>query len=492
MRELRALLAEEPALAYLDLDAAVVDAVTAGCAEIPETGVTFEANSLLKAREVAAQTGLLTVADDSGLAVDVLGGAPGIFSARWAGSRLRTRTIGACCCSSLPMCRRPTALQPSYASHPRHPSGAEHTAEGRLEGELLTAERGDGGFGYDPILQPAGESRSAAELSMEEKNAISHRGRAFSALAPESWRFWRGREGLNFTAVDFETANGFRGSPCAIGLVRVRDGVEAETHYTLLRPPEGFDRFDPRNIGIHGITPEAAASAPRFGEAFDEVAAFIGADTLVAHNVTFDLEVLESALEVSGIDGPGLSGLCSVRLARAVYQLPSHALPKAAAEAGFDLKHHHHALWDARASAAIVVDIARRQQTPDPRALFGAASIEPEVLEPWTAPRVRESRATRQIRGYGDLFDATVPLGAGAARSDALAGGGPEPSGEPGRGPVAPVLRRACQLYREPGDSSRRSQAAGRLLRRHHLLTSDRFHQHPCHRRRVRRSRPRR
>ncbi|WP_146341465.1 exonuclease domain-containing protein [Nesterenkonia sp. NBAIMH1] len=217
--------------------------------------------------------------------------------------------------------------------------------------------------------------------------------------------------GLNFTAVDFETANGFRGSPCAIGLVRVRDGVEAETHYTLLRPPEGFDRFDPRNIGIHGITPEAAASAPRFGEAFDEVAAFIGADTLVAHNVTFDLEVLESALEVSGIDGPGLSGLCSVRLARAVYQLPSHALPKAAAEAGFDLKHHHHALWDARASAAIVVDIARRQQTPDPRALFGAASIEPEVLEPWTAPRVRESRATRQIRGYGDLFDATVPLG---------------------------------------------------------------------------------
>ncbi|GAB3843510.1 3'-5' exonuclease [Nesterenkonia populi] len=217
--------------------------------------------------------------------------------------------------------------------------------------------------------------------------------------------------GLSFTAVDFETANGFRGSPCSIGLVRIRDGIETDTHYTLLRPPAGFDRFDPRNESIHGITPEAAAEAPRFGEAFAEIAAFIGEDILVAHNVIFDLEVFESALEVSGLGSPGLSGLCSVRLARAVYQLPSHALPKAAAEAGFQLQHHHHALWDARAAAAIVVDIARRRQTPELHELFGAASIDPEVLAHWAAPRPRESRATRQVRAYGDLFDAAVPLG---------------------------------------------------------------------------------
>lgn len=219
-------------------------------------------------------------------------------------------------------------------------------------------------------------------------------------------------KGLSFTAVDFETANGFRGSPCAIGLVRIRDGVETDTHYTLLRPPAGFDRFDPRNASIHGITADAAASAPRFADAFEQIAEFIGEDPLVAHNVIFDLEVFESALEVSGIDCPGLRGLCSVRLARAVYQLPSHALPKAAAEAGFQLDgHHHHALWDARASAAIVVDIAQRQQTADLGELFSSAGIEPEVLEPWTAPRPRESRATRQIRAYGDLFDAASPLG---------------------------------------------------------------------------------
>ncbi|WP_146341464.1 RdgB/HAM1 family non-canonical purine NTP pyrophosphatase [Nesterenkonia sp. NBAIMH1] len=185
VRELRALLAEEPALAGLDLDAAVVDAVTAGCAEIPETGVTFEANSLLKAREVAAQTGLPAVADDSGLAVDVLGGAPGIFSARWAGEQAsdeNNRRLLLQQLADVPQAHRAAAF--ICVASLVTPSGAEHTAEGRLEGELLTAERGDGGFGYDPILQPAGESRSAAELSMEEKNAISHRGRAFSALAP--------------------------------------------------------------------------------------------------------------------------------------------------------------------------------------------------------------------------------------------------------------------------------------------------------------------
>ncbi|WP_238385345.1 exonuclease domain-containing protein [Nesterenkonia muleiensis] len=214
-------------------------------------------------------------------------------------------------------------------------------------------------------------------------------------------------EGLNFTAVDFETANGFRGSPCAIGMVRVRDGSVDELYFKRMRPPAGFDRFDPRNVQIHGITAEKVAAAPRFGELFGEIAEFIGADTLVAHNACFDTEVFESALEVSGLDSPGgLRALCSVRLARAVYQLDSHALPHAAKEAGFHLKHHHHALWDARAAAAIVVDIAERQQLAELNDLFSAHRIEPEELEAWTAPRVYESRATRQVRSYGQLLDA--------------------------------------------------------------------------------------
>ena len=189
LREFRALLAAQDQLRHLNLDEVVVDAAALGVGDIPETGVTFTENSLLKARAVAEQTGLPAVADDSGLAVEVLGGAPGILSARWAGSRASDennrrllleqladvpaehRTAAFVCVASLVMPGDGVV------------GGAEFTAEGRLEGSLLTEERGDGGFGYDPILQPAGETRSCAQLSMQEKNAISHRGKAFTALA---------------------------------------------------------------------------------------------------------------------------------------------------------------------------------------------------------------------------------------------------------------------------------------------------------------------
>lgn len=214
--------------------------------------------------------------------------------------------------------------------------------------------------------------------------------------------------GLNFTAVDFETANGFRGSPCAIGLVRVRDGNVDELYFHRMRPPEGFDRFDPRNVDIHRISPERVAEEPRFGDRFEEIRSFIGTDILVAHNAAFDIEVFESSLEVSGMDSPGLEALCSVRLAREVYDLDSHALPAAAQEAGFNLKHHHHALWDARAAAAIVVDIAERVGIRKVRDLFAEYSIEPEQLQAWTGQRELFSRATRQVQEFAHLFDASV------------------------------------------------------------------------------------
>jgi DNA polymerase III subunit epsilon len=216
-------------------------------------------------------------------------------------------------------------------------------------------------------------------------------------------------KGLNFTAVDFETANGFRGSPCAIGMVRVRDGNVDELFFKRMRPPEGFDRFDPRNVQIHGITAERVAEQPRFGELFEEIVDFVGSDTLVAHNAGFDIEVFESALEVSGVDSPGLRALCSLRLARAVYRLDSHALPRSAAKAGFHLKHHHHALWDARAAAAIVVDIAEREDQRQLHPLFAAHQIEPEELEPWSGARAYESRATRQVRSCAALLDSRTP-----------------------------------------------------------------------------------
>ena len=215
--------------------------------------------------------------------------------------------------------------------------------------------------------------------------------------------------GLNFTAVDFETANGFRGSPCSVGLVRVRDGVEVDSFYAVMRPPQGFDRFDPKNVAIHGLAPEAVAAAPRFAELFPQVLAFIGADVLVAHNASFDVEVFEAALEVSGLDSPGLRCFCSVQLSRAVYDLASHALPHAAEEAGFPLQNHHHALEDARAAAAIVCDIARRRSARTVEQLAGGCGIPPEELEPWAAPRTQESRATAQVRQMAYLFDGRTP-----------------------------------------------------------------------------------
>ncbi|MGA8790702.1 MAG: non-canonical purine NTP pyrophosphatase, partial [Paenarthrobacter sp.] len=146
-------------------------------------------NSLLKARAVAEATGLIAIADDSGLAVDVLGGAPGIFSARWSGTHgddAANLNLLLAQLSDVPDSFRGAAFVCAAALAVPGPDGiARETVEyGQLEGTLLREPRGEGGFGYDPVLQPAGMDRSCAELSSAEKNAISHRGQAFRALLP--------------------------------------------------------------------------------------------------------------------------------------------------------------------------------------------------------------------------------------------------------------------------------------------------------------------
>ncbi|MFE2108904.1 RdgB/HAM1 family non-canonical purine NTP pyrophosphatase [Kitasatospora sp. NPDC059463] len=153
--------------------------------DVPETGVTFAENALLKAHALARATGLPAVADDSGLCVDVLNGAPGIFSARWSGRHGDDRANLDLLLAQL------SDIAPEHrgahffcAAALALPDGTERVVEGRLLGTLRTAPAGTGGFGYDPILQPLGESRTCAELTPAEKNAISHRGQAFRALAP--------------------------------------------------------------------------------------------------------------------------------------------------------------------------------------------------------------------------------------------------------------------------------------------------------------------
>jgi XTP/dITP diphosphohydrolase len=173
-------------LAGAGLDVRLVGAdAHPGTPDIKETGLTFAENALLKAHAVARATGLPAVADDSGLCVDVLGGAPGIFSARWAGQHGDDRAnLGLLLDQLADIADEHRGAHFACAAALALPDGTERVAEGRLTGTLRRVPQGAGGFGYDPILQPDGETRTCAEMTPEEKNAISHRGRAFRALVP--------------------------------------------------------------------------------------------------------------------------------------------------------------------------------------------------------------------------------------------------------------------------------------------------------------------
>jgi XTP/dITP diphosphohydrolase len=156
-----------------------------GAPDVPETGATFEANALLKARAIAAYTKLPAVADDSGLCVDALNGMPGVLSARWAGQHGDDK-------ANLDLVLAQVADVPDGRLGARFvcaaalvvPSGREWVVTGQVEGRLIRVPRGSGGFGYDPIFLPDGFDQTTAEMTPEAKDAISHRGRAFRALAP--------------------------------------------------------------------------------------------------------------------------------------------------------------------------------------------------------------------------------------------------------------------------------------------------------------------
>jgi XTP/dITP diphosphohydrolase len=159
-----------------------------GAPEVAETGATFEENALLKARAIAAYTGLPAVADDSGLCVDALNGMPGVLSARWAGQHgddkanldLVLAQVG-----DVPDERLGARFVCAAAlAVPAQRQLREWVVTGEVAGRLIRVPRGSGGFGYDPIFTPDGFSQTTAEMTPEAKDAISHRGRAFRALVP--------------------------------------------------------------------------------------------------------------------------------------------------------------------------------------------------------------------------------------------------------------------------------------------------------------------
>ncbi len=152
--------------------------------DVDETGDTLRDNALLKARAVAEATGAAAVADDTGLFVDALGGAPGVFSARYAGESATYAENVAKLLDALRDVPEPRRARFTTVAACVDASGRELVAEGTVEGSIALEPRGDAGFGYDPVFVPDElDGRTMAELSALEKHAISHRGRAFRALA---------------------------------------------------------------------------------------------------------------------------------------------------------------------------------------------------------------------------------------------------------------------------------------------------------------------
>jgi XTP/dITP diphosphohydrolase len=186
LRELRTILAGLPVELVGLTEAGLGDPP-----EVEETGDTFLENALIKARAYAEWSGMAAVADDSGLEVDALGGAPGVRSARYAGpgasdqanlDKLLAELTG------VPAERRTARFRCVAALHDPA-TGSETHAEAAWEGRILDAPRGSGGFGYDPVFLPDGWDRTSAEVDQATKDAASHRGKAFRALRPaiEAW-----------------------------------------------------------------------------------------------------------------------------------------------------------------------------------------------------------------------------------------------------------------------------------------------------------------
>jgi DNA polymerase III subunit epsilon len=165
---------------------------------------------------------------------------------------------------------------------------------------------------------------------------------------------------LDFTAIDFETANSNSASACSVGLVKVRDGEVVDQAGWLIKPPFGYDSFNEWNTRIHGIMAPDVADALLWSEQLPDLVAFADGDALVAHNAGFDMGVIKAACAASFVDCPDFRYLCSLRVARKTYNLDSYRLPVAAMAAGFEDFHHHDALDDSRACAAIVVHAAGR------------------------------------------------------------------------------------------------------------------------------------
>lgn len=166
--------------------------------------------------------------------------------------------------------------------------------------------------------------------------------------------------GLSFTAIDFETANPKRASVCAVGVVKVRDGVVVDSLESLVQPPPGHQAFSGYNVAVHGITATDVVGAPTWDRVYTAVTEFAGGDALVAHNASFDRSVLTQASQVYGIRVPSSKWLCTRDASRSVLDLASYKLPDVSTALNISAHAHHDAGADARQCALVLVELCRR------------------------------------------------------------------------------------------------------------------------------------
>ena len=216
---------------------------------------------------------------------------------------------------------------------------------------------------------------------------------------------------LTFCAIDFETANEHRGSPCAVGLTRVEAGKVTESVVYLVRPPEEVDYFDEFNVALHGITAAMVKKQPRFAARLPEILEFAEGHPFVAHNAAFDLGVIADAARLSGGGVPALDFACTLVLARKTYDLLSYRLPFVAEAAGVKIEHHHDPAEDARAAAEILLAIAGHHSARDFPELCAATSCKMGRLTDSTRQGFVSAGSQKlQIPGANPDADPSHPL----------------------------------------------------------------------------------
>lgn len=170
--------------------------------------------------------------------------------------------------------------------------------------------------------------------------------------------------------IDFETANAFTGSICAVGVAVVRDGALEQTYYSLVKPHRDYAEFNPFNVQVHGIRPKDVAQAPEFDAVYAEIAPLLEGAVLAAHNAPFDMSCLRRVLPLYGIEEPQASYFCTCTLSRKVWPaLPNHRLNTVAASLNFCFRHHN-ALEDAKACATALLAAMAARCADSPEALL--------------------------------------------------------------------------------------------------------------------------